>query len=215
MSVIAIALVLIVACLGIGIVLSVPYRFIKRRQREAGRYLTRACAAAAAGIALAAVGVTAASASGAAPRALQAVRVTGAGTSVAATSPGAQLWAARYDNPGNGGATSVVVSPSGKTAFVTGYTTTASGTEDYTTVGYNATTGAQLWAATYNDPGHTTDQAYSVAVSPDGTAVFVTGEASRPRGARITPRLPTTPLPAPSCGRRATTAPATTARPPR
>jgi WD40 repeat protein len=175
-SVIAIVLVLIVACLGTGIVLSVPYRFIKRRQREAGKYLTRACAAAAAGIALAAVGVTAASASGAAPRALQAVRVTGAGTSLAATSPGAQLWVARYDNPGNGGAKSVAVSPNGTTVFVTGYTT-AGATEDYTTVAYNDATGAQLWAATYNDPGHTTDQAYSVAVSPNGTAVFVTGES--------------------------------------
>jgi WD40 repeat protein len=160
-----------------GMVLSVPYRRIKRRHRKAGTYITRACAAATAGIALAAVGVTGASASGAAPRALQTVRVTGAGASLAATSPGAQLWVKRYDNPGNGGATSVAVSPDGKTVFVTGYTTTAGGTEDYTTVAYNDATGAQLWASRYNDPGHTTDQAYSVAVSPDGKAVFVTGES--------------------------------------
>jgi outer membrane protein assembly factor BamB len=139
-------------------------------------YITRACVAAAAGIALAAGGVTGASASAAAPRALQAVTVTGAGTSLAATSPGAQLWAARYDNTGNGGATSVAVSPDGKTAFVTGYTT-AAGAEDYATVAYNAATGAQLWAARYNDPGHSTDQAYSVAVSPNGKAVFITGES--------------------------------------
>jgi outer membrane protein assembly factor BamB len=176
-SVIAIVRVLIVVCLGMGMVLSVPHRRIKRRQRKAGTYITRACAAATAGIALAAVGVTGASASGAAPRALQTVRVTGAGASLAATSPGAQLWVKRYDNPGNGGATSVAVSPDGKTVFVTGYTTTAGGTEDYTTVAYNDATGAQLWASRYNDPGHTTDQAYSVAVSPDGKAVFVTGES--------------------------------------
>jgi outer membrane protein assembly factor BamB len=167
---------LIVACLGIGTVRSVPHRFIKRRQRKAGRYITRACVAATAGIALAAVGVTGASASSAAPRALQTVRVTGAGPSLPATSPGTQRWVARYDNSGNGGATSVTVSPNGKTVFVTGYTTAGS-TEDYTTVAYNAATGAQLWAARYNDPGHSTDQAYSVAVSPNGKAVFITGES--------------------------------------
>jgi outer membrane protein assembly factor BamB len=173
-SVIAIVLVLIVACLGTGIVLSVPYRFIKRRQREAGKYLTRACAAAAAGIALAAVGVTAASASGAAPRALQAVWVTGAGTSLAATSPGAQLWVARYDNPGNGGAKSVAVSPNGTAVFVTGESLTTAGGEDYATVAYNAATGAQLWAARYDGPSNN-GAAAKVTVSPDGTAVFVTG----------------------------------------
>ena len=156
------------------VVLSVPCRFIQRRQRKAGRYITRACAAAAAAIALAAVGVTAASASSASPRALQTIRVTGTGPSLAATSPGAQLWVARYDNLGNGGATSVAASPNGKTVFVTGYTT-AGALEDYTTVAYNAATGAQLWAARYTDPGHTIDRAYSVAVSPNGTKVFVIG----------------------------------------
>jgi outer membrane protein assembly factor BamB len=165
-----------------GMVLSVPYRFIKRRQPKAGRYLTRVCAAAAAGIALAAVGVTAASASGAAPRAPQTMQVADVGASVAATSPGAQLWAARYDNPGNGGATSVAASPNGKTAFVTGYTT-AGALEDYTTVAYNAATGAQLWAARYTDPGHTIDRAYSVAVSPNGNTVFVTGTSLNPPAA--------------------------------
>ncbi len=165
------------ARLGIGMVASASPRFTKRRQRKTARYLTRACAAAAAGIVLAALGVTGASASATAPRARTAVSVTGSGTSLAATSPGAQLWVARYDNPGNGGATSVAVSPNGTAVFVTGYTTTASGTEDYATVAYNDATGAQLWAATYNDPGHATDQAYSVAVSPNGKAVFVTGES--------------------------------------
>jgi outer membrane protein assembly factor BamB len=174
-SVIAIIRMPIFVRFGIGMVLSVPYRFIKRRHLKPRRYITRACAAAAAGIALTAVGVTAASASVTAPRAMQTVRVAGAGASVAAASPGAQLWVARYDNGGNGGATSAAASPNGKTMFVTGYVTTASGTEDYTTVAYNAATGAQLWAARYTDPGHSSDRAYSVAVSPDGNTVFVTG----------------------------------------
>ena len=173
-SLIAIVRVPVVACLGIGMVLSVPSRYIKRRRRKAGRYMARACAAGAAGIALAAVGLTGASASSAAPRAQQTVRVADAGASVAAASPGAQLWAARYDNGGNGGATSVAASPNGKLVFVTGYVT-AGALEDYATVAYSAATGAQLWAARYTDPGHGIDRAYSVAVSPNGNTVFVTG----------------------------------------
>lgn len=155
-------------------VLSVPSRFIKRRRRKAGRYIARACIAGAASIALAAVGVTAASASGAAPRAPQTMQVDDAGPSVAAASPGAQLWVARYSNGGNGGATSVAVSPNGKMVFVTGYVT-AGALEDYATVAYSAATGAQLWAVRYTDPGHSIDRAYSVTVSPNGNTVFVTG----------------------------------------
>ena len=182
MGLIASVRVLGVACLGIGVVLSAPHRFIKRRQRKAGRYITRACAAATAGVAFAAVGVTAASASAAAPRALQTVRVTGAGTSLAETSPGARLWVARYNDAGNGAdtATSVAVSPSGKTVFVTGYsecTACSAAYYDYATVAYDAATGAELWVRRYNGPVNGDDRAYSVAVSPSGKTVFVTGSS--------------------------------------
>ena len=120
------------------------------------------------------MGLTAASASGAAPQGPQTMQVAGTGASIPATSPGAQLWVARYDNPGNGGALSVAASPNGKTVFVTGYVT-AGALEDYATVAYNTATGAQLWAARYTDPGHSVDRAYSVVVSPNGKTVFVTG----------------------------------------
>jgi len=128
-------------------------------------------------VALAAVGVTGASASGArAPHVVtpQTVTATRAGASPATVSPGSQLWMKLYANRGNGGALSVAVSPNGSTVFVTGYTTTASGAEDDTTVAYNSATGAQRWAKSYGGPGGT-DRGLSVAVSPNGKEVFVTG----------------------------------------
>jgi DNA-binding beta-propeller fold protein YncE len=180
----AIAAVLIVACLGMGMVMSVPYRFFRRRQRKAERYITRACAAVMAGIALAAVGVTAASASAATPRALQAA-VTGGGTALAATSPGTQLWVERY-NADNGidDASSVAVSPNGKTVFVTGHSYGGAVSEvyGYATMAYNAVTGARLWVSRYDDPSSGGDEATSVAVSPDGTMVYVTGTSEGTAG---------------------------------
>ena len=174
----AIAALLIVACLGIGMVLPVPYRFIIRcRQRKAGRYMRRACAAVTAGIALATMGVTAASASAAAPQALQTVSLTRTGTTLTAASPGTQLWVKRYNGTGTGvnQARSVAISPSGKTVFVTGNSDDASDTSDYATVAYSAATGAQLWVKRYTGVGNGGGQADSVAVSPSGSTVYVTG----------------------------------------
>ena len=90
---------------------------------------------------------------------------------------GAQLWFKRYNGPGNGydDATSVAVSPDGGTVFVTGASQGISTGYDYATVAYNAATGARLWARRYNSPGNGDDFAYSVAASPDGSTVFVTG----------------------------------------
>ncbi|MGO8956673.1 MAG: PQQ-binding-like beta-propeller repeat protein [Streptosporangiaceae bacterium] len=93
---------------------------------------------------------------------------------------GARLWIRRYNGAGNSGgvANKVIVSPSGKTVFVTGasYGTAASGYEDFATVAYNAATGAQLWVKLYNGTGNFNDEAYSMAVSPSGRTVFVTGQ---------------------------------------
>jgi hypothetical protein len=66
-SLIAIVRVPVVGCLGIGTLALASHRFIKRRQRKAGRYITRARAAAAAGaliaVAIAACGSSAPSGS--------------------------------------------------------------------------------------------------------------------------------------------------------
>jgi len=136
------------------------------------KYLVHACVAVAAGVPLAAMGVIGASTSAAA---LQPVQVPVAARAQAAV-PGAQLWAKRYNGPGNGAdqANAEAVSPDGNTVFVTGYSQGTTST-DYATVAYDTATGNRLWAERYDGPSHYIDQASSVAVSPDGKTVFVTG----------------------------------------
>ena len=148
------------------------------------RHGTRRLCAAAAGLA-AVCGITVPGAAGAAPAAqfparplAQPARLLAAsGTALPAAAPGARLWVARYSGPGNGDdqAFSVAVSPGGARVFVTGTSQGATSHYDSATVAYSAATGTRLWARRYNGPGNGDDHAYSVAVSPDGARVFVTG----------------------------------------
>jgi hypothetical protein len=97
---------------------------------------------------------------------------------------GAQLWARRYNGPGNGDddVSSVTVSPDGARVFVTGSSPGGSTGGDYATVAYDAATGAQLWARRYNGPANGGDAASAAAVSPSGTMVFVTGASAGTAG---------------------------------
>jgi hypothetical protein len=127
----------------------------------------------------AAPGVTRVSAPGAPTRAPQLVRAAALGEPGASVVPGAQLWVRRYNGPGNNlgnddVARSVAVSPDRSTVYVTGY---SQGTisDEYATIAYSTATGARLWVSRYNDPSNYGAEANSVAVSPDGDTVFVTG----------------------------------------
>ena len=90
---------------------------------------------------------------------------------------GTQSWARVYQSPVNGAnhVRDIAVSPDGSLVFVTGSSPGAGSSDDYATLAYGAGDGAQVWAARYNGPLNGADYAFSLAVSPNGSRVFVTG----------------------------------------
>jgi sugar lactone lactonase YvrE len=101
------------------------------------------------------------------------------GTAALSAATGTRSWESRYPvtkPPLGGAAISIAVSPDGSKVFATGSTpgTKQANYTGYGTVAYNATTGARLWAAL--EHGAFAGFAHAVAVSPDGSKVFVTGE---------------------------------------
>jgi PQQ-like domain len=93
---------------------------------------------------------------------------------------GTQRWLARYDGPGQfmDIAYAVAASPDGSTVFITGSSGGSDDTDDVATIAYDSATGAQRWLARYDGPGTGDDSAFDLAVSPDGTTVFVGGESN-------------------------------------
>jgi DNA-binding beta-propeller fold protein YncE len=99
---------------------------------------------------------------------------------------GHMLWAARFQDAPKGinYAFALAVSPNGSTVFVTGRGAPAAGGTEYVTVAYDASTGATLWSAHYAGKGGY-NGASSIAVSPDGSSVFVTGTTSLTSGTSV------------------------------
>jgi len=98
---------------------------------------------------------------------------------------GARQWV-KYDpglssQLGRTGATSIAIKPDGTAVFVTGENTEANGTGGYSTIAYDAATGAKLWQQRYfaNGRGGEAAEAWFAGVSPDGSEVFVTGLTHR------------------------------------
>ncbi len=90
---------------------------------------------------------------------------------------GTQLWLSRFNGLGNGDdyPGGMGTSPDGSMVFVTGSGPGSTGFFGWDTVAYDANTGAQRWITQYNGVGAgATD---GLAVSPDGSKVFVTGES--------------------------------------
>jgi WD40 repeat protein len=95
----------------------------------------------------------------------------------ALATPGAQLWAKRYNGPANlyDEANALAVGADGTKVFSTGFSRGSTSSNDYATVAYDASTGDRLWARRYNGPGNAIDEAEALALSPGGSSVFVTG----------------------------------------
>jgi DNA-binding beta-propeller fold protein YncE len=90
---------------------------------------------------------------------------------------GDRLWIARYGSDQSDIGHDLGYSPDGTRLFVTGESWNIHGDSgvDYVTVEYDAATGRQLWAQRQDGPLHEGDTADALAVSPDGTRLFVTG----------------------------------------
>ncbi len=93
-------------------------------------------------------------------------------------STGTKKWGANYpstSSPEYGRGNAITVSPDGATVFVTGSSSCRDCTnpfEGFSTVAYEASTGNRLWVARHAAEGG----AYSIAMSPDGSRLFVNGQ---------------------------------------
>jgi DNA-binding beta-propeller fold protein YncE len=95
---------------------------------------------------------------------------------------GALLWSRiRRGQPEFSDVDAMAVSPDGTKVFVTGSGSGGSPKPtDYFTQAYDAATGATAWSRLYRGPRSDDDAATGIAVSPDGSAVFVTGQIHAP-----------------------------------
>lgn len=97
-------------------------------------------------------------------------------TAVKYNSSGVQLWDSRYNGSGNGNdfVRDVALDRSGN-VYIAGYSYVLSaGTFDFATVKLNAITGTQLWVATYNGTGDSSDYGWALSVDSLNN-VYVTG----------------------------------------
>jgi putative pyrroloquinoline-quinone binding quinoprotein len=95
---------------------------------------------------------------------------------------GAQLWLDAYKQAYRRYQLSLAVSPDSSTLYVTGGSDApGSSSPHYWTAALSAGTGAQQWRATYAGPDGNAGST-AIAVSPDGSAVYVTGSAGQASG---------------------------------
>lgn len=96
---------------------------------------------------------------------------------------GRELWRRSFGTVDGGDqAAALAVGPSGSRVYVTGKSTTPGGSKDIATVSYRSTTGKTEWRARYDGPDGLSDQGRAIAVSPDGSSVFVTGTSDHAGG---------------------------------
>jgi len=115
--------------------------------------------------------------------ALRAARAVAETTVASSSVPGGtRLWAASYrDHVQQNSGQVVVASPDGSTTYVTGLSGTDTGLAHIVTVAYNAATGTRHWVARYYGLG--VSGPTSMAISPDGSTLFVAGFTTPPGSA--------------------------------
>ena len=98
-----------------------------------------------------------------------------------------ETWVSTYAGSGNGAGIAVGIapqnsqviatSPDGKMVYVAGTSVNSdNNTTSYVVLAFDAATGTQRWASQYPEiTGSTNASSYALAVSPDGSSVFVTG----------------------------------------
>lgn len=93
-----------------------------------------------------------------------------------AAATGKQLWqrSAGYFGASVPGMAALAITPDGKTVIVAGTSQPAHQRARYLTVGYDAASGAQLWARTYGGI-RSGDYAAALTLSPTGSTAYVTG----------------------------------------
>ncbi len=103
-------------------------------------------------------------------------------TPASAATSGSRLWVHRDNGGGAAVGSAIVSSPDGADVFVAGEITSSDG-QDFLTEADSASTGRQLWVRRYAGPSGGNDAANAIAVSPNGSAVFVTGLSAGANGA--------------------------------
>jgi len=98
--------------------------------------------------------------------------------------PGSLIWENSWDRRGISNiAEDFAMSPDGSRLFLTGWSAPepVATITDYTTAAFDASTGDVLWGRSYAGLGGD-DEAWALAVSPDGERVYVTGSSVGPDG---------------------------------
>jgi uncharacterized delta-60 repeat protein len=90
---------------------------------------------------------------------------------------GIEQWVARYNGPGDSTDQARAIGiDAQENIYVTGFSYGGSTNNDFATIKYN-NQGETIWVARYNGPANNDDQAYAMAVSPQGD-IYVTGYCS-------------------------------------